>query len=276
MDELHQKYSALRASLAAMGRVAVAFSSGVDSTFLLWTAHDVLGDGAIAVTARACLFPAREQAEAAGFCRQACIRQITVDVDALAVPGLAQNPADRCYLCKRALFERMRAAAAEQGIACLAEGSNVDDTGDYRPGLRAIRELGIKSPLREAGLYKWEIRALSRELGLPTWDKPSYACLASRFVYGEEITPEKLSRVEQAEALLLEGGFPQMRVRVHGDLARIEVPPEALPRFLAFSQAGKLPEQLRRLGFSYVTLDLDGYRTGSMNEVLTGREARHG
>ena len=186
----------------------------------------------------------------------------------MSVEGFSQNPPDRCYLCKKALFSNIQRLAAENNLACVVEGSNMDDNQDYRPGHRAIAELGIRSPLRDAGLTKAEIRELSREMGLPTWDKPSYACLASRFVYGETITPEKLSMVEQAEQLLMDHGFRQMRVRVHGNLARIEVPMEDLDRIMEETLRQAVTARFRELGFSYVTLDLAGFRSGSMNETL--------
>lgn len=266
--QLSAKQENLREYLRGLGSVAVAFSGGVDSTFLLKTAHDELGERAVAVTARSCSFPARETREAADFCAREGIRQILIDFDELAVPGFAQNPKNRCYLCKKELFGKILQAARENDIRYVAEGSNTDDTGDYRPGLQAVAELGILSPLQRARLGKQEIRALSKALGLPTWGKPSYACLASRFVYGEAITREKLSMVDQAEQLLLDLGFRQMRVRIHGSMARIEVLPEDFPKVTAEDVRRTIVKKFREYGFSYVSLDLQGYRTGSMNEVL--------
>ena len=266
MDELHEKKRALEEYLRSLGSVAVAFSSGVDSTFLLKVAHDTLGNRAVAVTARSCSFPSRELKEAEAFCRDEGIEQILVDSEELDIEGFRQNPKNRCYLCKKELFTKIGAIAAGRGIAWVAEGSNVDDEGDYRPGMQAVAELGIKSPLRQAGLTKAEIRTLSREMGLPTWDKPSFACLASRFVYGETISEEKLAMVEQAEQRLLDLGFRQVRVRIHGDLARIEVMPEDLSRLV--DHAAQLDRDLRAVGFAYVTMDLGGYKTGSMNRTL--------
>ncbi len=269
MEETRQKYQLLQEHIKALGSVAVAFSSGVDSTFLLRAAYEALGDKAVAVTARAKAFPKRESGEAAAFCEKEGIRQIFYDFDVMRVDGFSENPPDRCYLCKRTLFQNIRRLAAENGLNWVIEGSNMDDNQDYRPGHRALAELGIKSPLRDVGLTKGEIRELSRELGLPTWDKPSYACLASRFVYGETITEEKLSRVERSESYLLEQGFRQMRVRVHGNLARIEVLPEDFKRLMTASLRFEIASRLREYGFAYVTLDLVGFRSGSMNETLS-------
>ena len=255
--------------ILSLGSVAVAFSSGVDSTLLLKVSHDVLGDKAMAVTASSSSFPERELNEAKNFCESNHIRQIIFDSDEINIEGFRENPKNRCYLCKRELFSKIKAIAHEHNLEHVIEGSNLDDLGDYRPGLKAIDELGIKSPLRYAGLTKAEIRELSRELGLPTWDKPSYACLASRFVYGEMISPEKLKMVERAEELLLSLGFRQERVRIHGKIARIEVLPEDFPRIIQEDIRTKIYDSLKALGFSYVTLDMRGYRTGSMNETLS-------
>lgn len=268
MEDREQKMRKLSEYLAGLGSVAVAFSGGVDSTFLLQAAKDVLGDGVIALTAVSDFFPDRERREADTFCRERGIRQIICREEILKVPGVAANPANRCCLCKRALFEMFLAQAKRQGFSHVAEGSNLDDLGDYRPGLQAIAELGILSPLRECGFSKEDIRALSKEMGLPTASKPSYACLASRFAYGEKITGEKLAMVDQAEQLLLDLGFTQMRVRIHGTLARIEVLPEDFPRLAEPALRREIAEKLKTYGFSYVTADLAGYRTGSMNEIL--------
>jgi len=265
-----KKYGDLCNILKAEGRLAVAFSAGVDSTLLLRAAIDALGsDKVVAVTAVSHSFPERENREAELFCRVSGVPRITVEVDQLSIPGFRENPADRCYICKKELFGRMIEAARENGFEKIAEGSNLDDLADYRPGLAAIKELGVLSPLRAAGLTKSEIREISEQLGLPTWNKPSMACLATRFVYGETISDEKLLRVERAEELLREMGFLQYRVRIHGEdglLARIEVMASEFGKLLESREA--VTEKLMEYGFKYVSMDLRGYRTGSMNESL--------
>lgn len=268
MDQLHEKYENLKVYLKSLGSVAVAFSSGVDSTFLLKVAHDVLGDKAIAVTAASCSFPERELNEAKKFCAENGIQHIVCESEELDIDGFRQNPKNRCYLCKKELFEKIKKLAAEQGIENIIEGSNMDDNGDYRPGLQAVAELEVKSPLRHCNLNKNEIRLLSKKLGLPTWEKQSFACLSSRFVYGETITEEKLGMVDKAEQLLLDLGFHQVRVRIHGMMARIEIDPAEFDKLMQPETREKITRELKSYGFTYVTLDLMGYRTGSMNETL--------
>ncbi len=264
---IRKKQKILEERLLSLGKVAVAFSSGVDSTFLLKTAHDLLGADAVAVTALGCIFPSSEQSGSGTFCRDEGIELFTFDARPLEIPGFKENPPDRCYICKRSLFTKIKDIASSLGIEHVLDGTNADDSSDYRPGMRAVKELGIISPLKEARLTKSEIRVLSREAGLASWGKPSCACLASRIATGENITVEKLSMVDRAEEYLKKQGFGQLRVRIHGTVARIELDPCEFPRILEKSEAEKIYSELKDIGFSFVALDLLGYRTGSMNVI---------
>ena len=269
MDKsLLDKYEELKAYIASFGSVAIAFSSGVDSTFLLYAAKEALGDKLIAVTASSCSFPVRELNEAKEYCEKMGVRHFIIKSEELKIEGFSQNPKNRCYLCKHELFEKIGKVAREQHINEVAEGSNLDDDGDYRPGLLAVKELGVKSPLRHIGFTKQEIRDLSKYFDIPTWDKQSFACLSSRFPYGDLIDEKKLKMVDRAEQLLLDMGFHQLRVRIHGDIARIELVPEEFPKFMEENIRLTVYEKFKEYGFAYVALDIIGYRTGSMNETL--------
>ncbi len=260
---MNEKWSCLVEYFKTFESAAVAFSGGVDSTFLLKAAKEALGDQVVAVTVVLNSFPEREREEARAFCKKEQITQIEYSMNELEIEGFSANPKNRCYLCKKALFTQMMKLTEERGIEILVEGSNLDDEGDYRPGMAAISELGIRSPLREVGFTKTEIRAISEQLGLSTWRKPSFACLSSRFVYGETITREKLKMVEKAEEFLHDHGFIQIRVRTHGMMARIEAMPEDFLKLVQMHEM--INKKLKELGFTYVSMDLEGYRTGSMN-----------
>ena len=269
MSDAQSKYECLKNNLQQLERLVVSFSGGVDSTLLLKTAYDVLGNNVLAVSARSSTFPKRELDEATAFAQRYGIEHLIVDSEELDVEGFADNPPNRCYLCKTELLGKIRAVADERGIAHIAEGSNADDVGDYRPGLQAVQECNVLSPLRQAGLTKNEIRQLSKEQGLPTWNKQSFACLSSRFPYGETITKERLQRIDLAEQFLLDNGFRQVRVRFHGNLARIETDEDGYRKLGDRELRSRIYSEFKAIGFDYIALDLLGYRTGSMNETLT-------
>lgn len=266
---LRDREGALFARLRALPSVVVACSGGVDSAYLAWAAWSTLGPRALAVTADSPSYPERHRAMALDVVGRFQLRHEFIHTDELARPEYRANAPDRCYHCKHELFTHLTRLAADRGYAAVADGSNADDRGDYRPGRRAAREFGVISPLDEAGLTKADIRTLSREADLPTWDEPASACLSSRIPYHSEVSGEKLRAIEAAEEALRALGFRVIRVRHHGDVARIEVSPPEMPRLLDREVASAADAAVRRAGFKYVAVDLRGYRLGSLNEGLT-------
>ena len=267
MCDLNNKYDNLKDYLKNLKSAVVAYSSGVDSTFLLKTAHDILKDNVIAITLNSCLFSKKELNEAIEFCKSENIKHIIIDVDILNIEGFILNPPDRCYLCKKELFKKVIETAKKFGIENILEGSNTDDDNDYRPGMKAIQELNIKSPLKIARLNKKQIRELSKQFGLKTFNKPSMACLASRIPYGENITREKLKMIEEAESFLFEHGFKELRVRIQANnSARIEVLQDDFKKII--DARASIVKKVKSLGFRYISLDIEGFRSGSLNEIL--------
>ncbi len=266
--KLEANYAKLQGILKDLGSVLVAFSGGVDSTLLLKVAHDILGQQAAGATALSPTYPHEQLTDARKLAQQIGVQHFLIKSEQLSMAEFVQNDPQRCYHCKKELFDKLRGLAAQEGYAYIAEGTNLDDLGDYRPGLRAALEHGIKSPLVEAGFTKQAVRDLSQKLNLPTWNKPAEACLSSRFPYGTPITLKHLRQVNEAEGILRSKGFTQVRARYHGSIARIELDPEELPLALASPLKEEIIQAIKALGFHYVVLDLEGYQRGSLNAEL--------
>jgi uncharacterized protein len=267
-DETTQKYENLKDILKNLKKVLVAFSGGVDSTFLLKVAQDVLGGEVLAVIASSATYPASEQQGALRLAEDMKVKHKVIHTKELDDPNFRENPPERCYFCKKELFSRLKEIAAEESIPHVVDGSNYEDTFDFRPGSKAAQELDVRSPLKEAGLRKSEIRILSKKLGLPTWDKPAMACLSSRFPYFTSIDNESLRQIDAAEEFLKTKGLSQLRVRHHGQVARIEIKQSDFSSIMEKETREEIVEKLKKIGYQYVTLDLAGYRTGSMNEPI--------
>jgi uncharacterized protein len=269
---LQDKYNELKNILKEMGSVLLAYSGGVDSTLLLKVAKDTLGDNILAVIATSPTYPAEEMDQAVEIAKRERVKYLVIETSEFDDERFVSNPKDRCYFCKKELFAKLKEIAKKEKLDRVIDGSNVDDRSDFRPGSKAKEELGVRSPLAEAGFTKNDIRELSKELGLPTWDKPSCACLASRIPYGTRITEDLVTRIDEAEKFVRGLGFKEVRVRHHGNIARIELGADEIPMMIGDGAMEKVSKKLESLGYLYVTVDLKGFRTGSMNEVLEEME----
>ena len=265
-------YTKLKEYIAELGGVVIGYSGGVDSSLLAKAATDALGNNAVCALIESCLVPEAETEDAIALAQELGLNLVRLQADALAIPHVADNDPDRCYHCKTALFSKIVDIAKERGLPYVLDGANVDDASDYRPGTKATAELAVRSPLKELRLTKEQIRAISRDIGLRTWNKPSYACLASRVPYGTRLTSDILQQIEKAEAALRRLGFTQFRVRHHGDVARIELMTTEMEKITLQAMRGQIVLDFRKIGYTYVALDLAGYRSGSMNEVLSADE----